>query len=215
MLAVEVLAHRGLWKHPRDGNSLSALRAALEAGYGLETDIRDCQRELVISHDPPDSSAPALVDLLDLYTSLGSSACLALNVKADGLARPLASLLRKYNVLNYFVFDMSIPDLIACHREGLCCFTRHSEVEPEPACYDRAAGVWLDAFTTDWFQHATIEKHLAKGKDVCVVSSELHGREPTRIWNMLASVCAPGPARLMICTDRPADLGRPADMGGY
>ncbi len=46
-------AHRGLWNEKRPENTLSAFRSALEAGYGMEMDIRLSSDGVpVILHDP-------------------------------------------------------------------------------------------------------------------------------------------------------------------
>ena len=47
-----ILAHRGLWQNVAAKNSISSIKLALVNGFGLETDIRDLDGELVISHDP-------------------------------------------------------------------------------------------------------------------------------------------------------------------
>ena len=61
---MQILAHRGRWRSPSEKNSEGAFRAALSAGYGIETDIRDFDGRLVISHDP------ARADAMDLDLSL-------------------------------------------------------------------------------------------------------------------------------------------------
>ena len=53
---MQLLAHRGLWNRPEEKNSLQALTASFNLGIGVETDIRDCDGSLVISHDPPRSA---------------------------------------------------------------------------------------------------------------------------------------------------------------
>lgn len=204
---IELLAHRGLWRDRREGNSRAALQAALEAGYGLETDIRDRGEQLMVAHDPADERAWPLRDLLGIYAELRSTACLALNIKSDGLAPQLAALLEAHAIENYFVFDMSVPDMLHYARAGLRFFTRHSEYEPRPALYDQAAGVWLDAFHHTWFTRETIAGHVRAGKDVCVVSPELHSRQADEVWRMLAGcpdrgLSGSGSPRLMLCTDR-------------
>ena len=37
---------------------------------------------------------------------------LALNIKSDGISEILKKTLKKYSIKNYFVFDMSVPELI-------------------------------------------------------------------------------------------------------
>jgi hypothetical protein len=145
--------------------------------------------------------------LLAQYAELGSTACLALNIKSDGLAPHLASLLEAHAITNYFAFDMSVPDMLHYARAGLRFYTRHSEYEPQPALYEPAAGVWLDAFDRTWFTRETIAGHLRAGKDVCVVSPELHGREVEAVWQMLEGLSGErsfgiASPRLLLCTDR-------------
>lgn len=45
-----IIAHRGLWKHPAERNTLTAFENAFKTGFGIETDIRDCLGKIVISH---------------------------------------------------------------------------------------------------------------------------------------------------------------------
>jgi len=48
-----ILAHRGAWTVPKERNSAEALKRALKSGFGIETDLRDLDGTVVISHDPP------------------------------------------------------------------------------------------------------------------------------------------------------------------
>lgn len=193
-----VLSHRGFWIDPEEKNSLIAFERNVEVGIGTETDIRDRDGVLVVSHDPADSQAMTWLDVLDLFERSGLP--LAVNVKADGLSDMVADSLAGREI-NAFMFDMSGPETVRYARAGLPYFTRHSDVERDPILYETAAGVWLDSFGPEWFDLAVIERHLDHGKKVCVVSSELHGRDPGDLWEMLT----PYKRRdgLMICTDLP------------
>jgi hypothetical protein len=84
-------------------------------------------------------------------------------------------------------------------------FTRRSEYEREAVLYDQAQGVWLDAFEGLWFSAKDIAAMLAEGKQVCVVSPELHGRDPLPLWSMLKRAGLYDSA-LMVCTDIPEAL---------
>ena len=88
-----ILAHRGLWLQPAERNTLAAMRTALTEGFGVETDVRDLDGELVISHDPPRQGASPFEDFLDDFVQIGKSGLLALNIKADGLQSALAKVL--------------------------------------------------------------------------------------------------------------------------
>ena len=48
-----ILSHRGYWKLEEERNRAAAFQRSFDLGYGTETDIRDIQGKLVISHDMP------------------------------------------------------------------------------------------------------------------------------------------------------------------
>lgn len=117
----------------------------------------------------------------------------------------LKELLGKYEVRNYFVFDMSVPDALAYLEQGFNTFTRQSEYETEPAFYEKAEGVWMDCFNREWMNNDNIQRHLSGGKKVCLVSPELHEREYLPFWQKLAGMAVVSDPRLMICTDYPEE----------
>ena len=51
-----VLSHRGYWKTAVEKNTPTAFKRSFELGFGTETDVRDRNGELVISHDMPNGS---------------------------------------------------------------------------------------------------------------------------------------------------------------
>jgi hypothetical protein len=198
-----ILSHRGYWKRVEEKNQKSALDRAILRGYGIETDIRDYQGKLVIAHDIPNRKSLSFDVILRSYRKNNSSSLLALNIKADGLQDKLKQLLEHYDIQNYFVFDMSIPDTLVYLRKGLCVFTRQSEYEPQPSLYSEAAGVWMDMFFSEWVREKHILSHLNKGKQVALVSPELHGRPHLPFWNYLLESPVVSSPRLMLCTDYP------------
>ena len=204
---MQILSHRGFWTQPAEKNSFAALERSLLRGFGLETDFRDLDGELVVSHDPPRAGAMRAAEFFALYRRVNNPDLpLALNIKADGLQALLKLLLDEAGIDNYFVFDMSVPDTLQWARAGMPYFVRHSEYEPEPVCYEGAAGVWLDEFKGHWIGAGLIDHHLSAGKRVCIVSPELHGRRHQPVWEDYRSFGAllenPG---LMLCTDLPEE----------
>ena len=69
-------------------------------------------------------------EVLRIYQETGSTATLALNIKADGLQEMLKPMLEKYGVKNYFFFDMSVCDTILYVEQHLKFASRSSEFEP-------------------------------------------------------------------------------------
>ena len=156
---MRILAHRGLWKADQAGNSKEALRGALAHGFGFESDVRDSGGELVISHNIPSYDAWPFEQALDLLEKQGDQFAFAINIKADGLKNLLGDALRRHGIQNYFLFDMSVPQMVEFAEMGLRFFTRQSEFEKEPVLYEKAAGVWIDGFRTiDWINEELLTK---------------------------------------------------------
>ena len=108
--------------------------------FGVETDIRDRNGQLVISHDMRTENSVQLALFLDeLPTHYQNS---LLNIKADGLADEICNLMDSYSHINYFCFDMSIPDKRDYLKKSLPVYARISDVESE-APWQRCLGIWL------------------------------------------------------------------------
>lgn len=200
---MKFISHRGFWQASSEKNSMSAFERAFVQGFGIETDIRDINGRLVISHDPATFDCTPLEDLLELRNRINPGLPLALNIKSDGLQVFLRELLAVFHVEHYFVFDMSIPDSLGYIKSGMKIFVRQSEYEPDPLLYDQATGIWMDCFLGDWFTENAIEHHIAAGKQVCLVSPELHHREYRQFWEKLAGMPCVASEKLMLCTDFP------------
>jgi glycerophosphoryl diester phosphodiesterase len=204
---MNILAHRGYWLSADEKNSVVAFRRAFAAGFGVETDLRDYRGEIVISHDYASSSSLPIDDFLSLYREAKCEGWLALNIKADGMQADLGDKLRQHEIDNYFVFDMAVPDALGYCKAGLRAFTRQSEFETVPAFVERAAGVWMDEFERHWITKDAVSAHLTHGRDVAIVSPELHGRSHRAEWADYRAALRglAVPARLFICTDFPLE----------
>jgi glycerophosphoryl diester phosphodiesterase len=204
---LQVLAHRGVWSAASQRNSLAAFADAFRHGFGVELDVRDSERRLVVCHDPADASALLFDEVLDLWAQSGGVQTIAINVKSDGLQVMLANALESRGVESYFVFDMSVPDLVGYRRTGLRYFSRQSDFEPQAFCVDRAAGIWFDGFERDWANLETVRTCVMQGLSAALVSPELHGREYRSYWATLRIALTNWPAearnRLWLCTDHP------------
>jgi hypothetical protein len=208
---VAILAHRGWWRDPSEKNAPISFDRALEAGYGIETDIRDRDGSLVISHDMAGADAQSLDDFLTSYVRYPARPTLALNIKADGLAELLAERLGAHGVDNIFVFDMSVPDTLGYLALYMPIFTRRSEYEGGSLLDRSAAGVWLDALVTPFVPPEDLVAALDEGLAVVLVSPELHRRPHEEAWHLWQDVLrgrgADAPA-CMICTDFPDEADR-------
>ncbi|MBU3632844.1 hypothetical protein [Polynucleobacter sp. AP-Feld-500C-C5] len=204
---MKIIAHRGFWRKPEEKNTLLAFEKALQNGFGIETDFRDCNGRLVISHDPALYEAVDANAFFDLCNQYPKTDPHAINVKSDGLQNLLAPHLTSWDSDRYFIFDMSVPDSLGYMRKNMNTFTRVSEYEAYQDFDGKATGVWLDGFNSEWYGVEEIQRFLALGKSVAIVSPELHGRDHQSCWTMLKSLYTKDMS-LMLCTDLPLEAKR-------
>jgi hypothetical protein len=198
---MQIISHRGYWLQKPERNLPDAFHRSFDLGFGTETDVRDIAGQLVISHDMPTGGELTLDELLDIVD--GRNLPLAINIKSDGLAQTLKKTFEQHGHRNWFAFDMTVPDMRNYLQADLPTYTRLSEVEPLPVWLAQAVGVWLDCFDDEWFSNEIVSDLLSQGKQVCVVSPELHGRDPQPLWRQLLDLRSQG--HLMLCTDIPED----------
>lgn len=206
MQSQNILAHRGYWDESHPKNSLEAFERALQLGFGIETDFRDLDGSLVVSHDPAKASnfidASMFFALVKDYKNEGR---LALNIKADGLQDLLQSEIKKdhYFELKSFAFDMSIPDAVIYAKKQIPFYGRISDIEPDLTLKKHIRGVWVDNFFGQYDQIGISHKLLKEGYRVCLVSPELHGRDHSETWSSIKSMKLCESPSFELCTDFP------------
>ena len=200
---MQIISHRGYWKSLTEKNTESAFRRSFQLGFGTETDVRDLNGELVISHDMPISKVATLsfTNFLSIYSEY-EPLPLALNIKSDGLQKPIHSLLERYSVDSYVLFDMSVPDQIVTAKHKLKHLTRASEYE-SAAMLDVAEGVWADEFYDNWINAQFMSDLAQKNKAVYIVSPELHARNHLPRWQDYKSMGLQDFSHVYLCTDFP------------
>jgi glycerophosphoryl diester phosphodiesterase len=200
---LNIIAHRGYWLNNSEKNTSLAFARALQHGFGIETDFRDFDGTLVVSHDPPSANSMKISELVKLYRDQPVTAPMALNIKSDGLHELVIDLIQRAKFKNAFAFDMAVPDMRGYINKKIPIFTRLSEYERYPALLESSNGVWLDAFESQWYSTKTILSLLDQNKQVAIVSSELHGRPYTNLWDWIKGNHFHQDPLISICTDFP------------
>ena len=207
-----ILAHRGLWTDPGDKNSRDALVAALDLGFGVETDFRDSEGLLWISHDPVTAGDGAIraAQFFEDCAGANRDGRLALNIKADGLQHMICDAieLARVPVERLFAFDMSTPDALGYLRREFPVYARASEYELDQPFADIAQGVWIDNFTGGFPQVQKAKEFLQSGHRVAIVSPELHGRPHKALWQEILRSGLHLYAGFELCTDFPNEAYR-------
>ena len=195
---MKIISHRGLWRTVNEQNSLTAFSKSFSHGFGIELDVRDFNNEILISHDMPSENALKLTDLIKDHKIANN--ILAVNVKSDGILEMVQKILNKINCEWYF-FDMTLPETVICHKKNFPFFLRVSEYEKINDLINKANGIWLDSFISTWYDDNDIKYFLNLNKKLCIVSSELHGRDHQEQWNMISKFKSN--ENISICTDYP------------
>lgn len=204
---MQVISHRGYWKSVEEKNTVTAFKRSFDLGFGTETDLRDLDGEIVISHDMPTKKEALLSfdDFLSIFVAYDRSLPLALNIKSDGLQDKVQASLSKYQVENYFLFDMAVPDMLVSINSGLTCFTRQSEFERETVLYEKVQGVWMDEFSEQWITEEQIKLHVHHKKKIYIVSPELHKRQHLSRWEDYRSYDNDLIKHCYLCSDLPEE----------
>lgn len=199
---MQIISHRGLWyDFAKENNKKIAFERSFDKGFGTETDLRDVCGKIIISHNMPVGNEITFTELLDIMN--GRNLPLALNIKADGMVDEIRQILDYYNHTNYFTFDMSIPDMVVQMSKNICVYTGCSDILNPPVLLEKAQGIWLDSFYSEWFEEKNVTDFLYKGKKVCIVSADLHKREVSEQWNKIKKFSCLNNDNLMLCTNEP------------
>lgn len=206
---MKILAHRGYWETQGEKNTIVAFERAFAFGFGVETDIRDYNGDIVISHDPPKDGTISLENFLNVYRKYMSSSSaenmLALNVKSDGLYTLLAENFKRAGLSDnhYYFFDMSVPEQYQYISRGFRTYSRSSEFEKELLFPEKMVGVWLDQFEECDHIEKELPRLLGLNIPITIISPELHGRDKTKVWELLKEYrnCE----QISLCTDLPME----------
>tara|TARA_Y100000589_G_C26931905_1_gene538679 strand:+ start:125 stop:775 length:651 start_codon:yes stop_codon:yes gene_type:complete len=204
---IKILAHRGYWNKEIPKNSRTAFLKAFSLGYGIETDLRDFNGDIVISHDPPKLSEEELLnldDFLDLFKKENSKNTLALNIKSDGIKKYIMQSIYSKGIENYFLFDMSIPDMMDYLHSELNVYARKSQFEDPSLFKNLVKGIWVDSFSEDYYGSLDLDSLFEEWENLAIVSPELHSFNIGKFWEKLKNTINKHPNRnVYLCTDYP------------
>ena len=144
--------------------------------YGVEIDLRDYKKKIILSHNPF-KSGDSFYEFLKKY----DHKFLILNVKSEGIESSILKILKKFKIKNYFFLDCSFPALMNLVKIGNKNIAlRISDYESfKTLNYMKylVKWVWIDCFKSiplNEKSYKLIKKYKYK---ICLVSPELHGRK--------------------------------------
>lgn len=167
--------------------------------YGVELDLRDSGRRLILQHDPFGDGE----DFAD-YLRHWRHRLMILNVKSERIEHRVLELVQAAGVEDYFFLDSSFPMMRLLARQGeRRQAVRFSEFEPVESALSWAGQLewaWIDCFTKMPLDDRTY-RQLKSHFKLCAVSPELQGRDPATIAEYRRQL-EPYPMDA-VCTKRP------------
>lgn len=155
-------------------NTISELKSVPNS-YGVEIDVRDYNKDLVLSHDPFCGG-----DLFEKFIANYDKSTLIINVKSEGVEFDVLNLLKQKKVDDFFLLDSSfsiINKLIAMGEKRYAA--RFSEIESIQSVYKlagKANWVWIDCFSSYPLTVEMFNELKNKGFKICICSPDLVNR---------------------------------------
>ena len=157
--------------------------------YGVEIDLRNHGKDLIVFHDPFHDEAMNFEEWLASY----HHHFLIANVKEEGLEPKLLNLFNKHGVNDYFILDESLPYIRKYALQGLPNFAiRVSEFESVDTALrlqaylknesKRVDWIWVDSFTGEPMPLEELLRLRDAGFKLCQVSPELHHVDRPDCW---------------------------------
>lgn len=142
--------------------------------HGIEIDVQAQGDVLVTGHDPGEG----IEDISDFLGHFNHK-FLALNIKQEGIEVKLIQELKKRQIEDFFLFDVSFPQIVRLSEQyGEMLALRISDMEDVPKIAyfrNRIKWLWVDCFY-DVKEIDSKEILLNSEFKKCLVSPELHPR---------------------------------------
>lgn len=145
--------------------------------YGIEIDLRENDKgDIYLSHDPF-TYGELLEDFLNYY----NHSFIILNIKSEGIEYKITSLLKKFNIDNYFFLDSSLPMIYKLIKEGInniaIRFSELESIETVLNFTNKVKWVWIDCFTKNPLNKENYRILKNNNFNLCFVSPELQNQE--------------------------------------
>lgn len=144
----------------------------LNPSYGVEFDLRDFGKDLILAHDPYKGG-----EKFEDYAKQVGNRFLIVNVKSEGVENLALEILQKNKIENFFFLDLSFPALIKMSKKNekrLCArFSKYEPMEFVERVKDVVSWVWADYFDYQGIKQDDLKKIHDMGLKVCIVSPEL------------------------------------------
>tara|TARA_B100000029_G_scaffold496158_1_gene562092 strand:+ start:1062 stop:1646 length:585 start_codon:yes stop_codon:yes gene_type:complete len=182
-------------------NNINQLKK-IDRKYGIEIDVRSHNSKLILHHDPF-KNGPNFSDFLKYY----NHEILIINIKEEGIESKILSILKKRRIKNYFMLDVTIPQLTKIINKEKKIAFRISKYENIKGAFKFAnilKWVWIDTF--DGKLPISVKEILILKKNkykICLVSPELPTRNFSHLKKMKKKIKKYKKLFDAVCTKKP------------
>lgn len=147
----------------------------LESQYGVEIDIRDKGKNLVVVHDPFKNGIK-----LKTYLKYYKHTFIIANIKSERIEEKVVKLFNKYKIKNYFFLDTSFPQIINLIKKNYSNIAIRvsffESIETAIKLRGKIKWIWYDTFFGIPKNFSDFKKLKKLGYKICLVSPELHSK---------------------------------------
>lgn len=180
-------------------NTLEQLQAT-PSEYGIEFDVRESERGVVVTHDP---WTPGVA--LHEFLSHCNHAFYIVNIKCEGIEETVLKLLWSYHIEKFFLLDCSFPMIVRLVRSGeprvAIRLSEYESIYTVLRMSEWVTWVWIDVFSRVPVTPEDCRILHDAGFKLCLVSPELQGR-PGDIADYKRQI---GHCMDMVCTKYPTE----------
>jgi len=164
---MEYIAHRI--------NTIEELKQ-IPSEYGVELDLRDYGRRLILQHDPFKDGED-----FEEYLKHYNHGTMILNIKSERIEFKVLDLIKKYNIKKYFFLDSSFPMIYLLTNSGekniALRFSEYEGLDTILNMKSKVKWVWVDCFTRLSITKKDYNILKQNGFNLCLVSPELQNQE--------------------------------------
>ena len=147
---------------------------------GIEFDLRDSNKELIVQHDACQAGQP-FAEFLEFCIP---TKFYIVNIKAEGIEEMAIEMLTKKGIHNFFLLDCGMPSIVRLGRKGerrlAVRFSEYESFHTVAAVAPFVSWIWIDVFTRMPLTAAIAAEARALGLKLCLVSPGLQGQPEKR-----------------------------------
>jgi len=148
--------------------------------HGVEIDLRDCNEELILSHDPFRSG-----ESFECFLKMYNKKMIILNIKSERIEFKVIELLKKYNIEEYFFLDSTFPMIYQLYKNNepniAIRFSEFETIDNIDKIKHMFKWVWVDCFTEFPLTIEMYNKIKRCNLKICLVSPELQNHKVSKI----------------------------------